>query len=65
MDGKKDRVMKLTSNFHDRTADCLYWRYDLPDGLHRVEFRLLNPREDANIKARRVILYEKIKKIKN
>lgn len=65
VDGKKDRVMKLTSNFHDRTADCLYWRYDLPDGLHRVEFRLLNPREDANIKARRVILYEKMRKLKN
>lgn len=57
VDGKKDRVMKLCSDFHKRTADCLYWNYDLKPGVHRVEFRLLNPREDANIKAWRVIYY--------
>ena len=62
IDGKTDRVMTFTSDFHNRTADCLYWHYDLKDGPHRIEFRLLNPREDANIKAWRVIQYKKGKK---
>ncbi len=62
VDGKRDRVMTFFSDFHNRTADCLYWNYDLRDGKHRIEFRLLNPREDANIKAWRVIRYEKVKK---
>ncbi|MBR6032348.1 MAG: ADP-ribosylglycohydrolase family protein [Bacteroidaceae bacterium] len=62
IDGKTDRVMKLCSDFNKRTADCLYWNYDLKDGPHRIEFRLLNPREDANIKAHRIIKYEKVKK---
>ena len=59
IDGKKDKVMKLCSDFLKRTADCLYWNYDLPDGSHRIEFRLLNPRKDANIKAWRIIRYER------
>jgi hypothetical protein len=59
VDGKKDKVMKFTSDFHNRTADCLYWNYDLRNGRHKVEFRLLNPREDVNIKAYRVINYER------
>ena len=57
VDGKTDRVMKLCSDFNKRTADCLYWNYDLPEGHHRIEFHLLNPREDANIKAWRIIKY--------
>jgi len=61
VDGKKDKVMKFTSNFHNRTADCLYWNYNLRDGKHRIEFRLLNPREDASIKAHRFIRYERMK----
>ena len=59
IDGKKDRVMKLCSDFNKRTADAVYWNYDLTDGPHRVEFKLLNPREDVNIKAHRVIYYKK------
>ena len=62
VDGKKDRVMKLCSDFNKRTADGLYWNYDLEDGKHLVEFRLLNPRKDANIRAYRIIRYEKMKK---
>ena len=61
VDGKKYRVMKLCSDFNKRTADCLYWNYDLPSGPHHIKFRLLNPREDANIKAHRIIRYEKLK----
>ena len=61
VDGKRDKVMKFTSDFHNRTADCLYWNYDLRNGRHKVEFRLLNPREDVNIKAYRVIRYERMK----
>lgn len=62
VDGKQDRVMTFTSDFQGRTADCLYWNYDLRDGKHRIEFRLLNPREDVNIKAWRIIRYEKVKR---
>ena len=51
--------MTLCSNFNKRTADCLYWNYNLKDGPHRIEFRLMNPREDANIKAWRIIRYVK------
>ena len=57
VDGKKDRVMTLCPDFNRRTADCLYWNYDLKNGPHRIEFRLLNPRDDANIKAWRIIRY--------
>ena len=59
IDGKKDRVMKLCSDFNKRTADAVYWNYDLADGPHRVEFKLSNPREDVNIKAHRIIYYVK------
>ena len=61
IDGKKDRIMTLCSDFNKRTADCLYWNYDLKNGKHRIEFRLLNPRKDVNIKANRIIYYEKNK----
>ena len=59
VDGKKDRVMTLCPDFNKRTADCVYWNYDLKDGPHRIAFRLLNPRDDANIKAWRIIAYER------
>lgn len=62
IDGKRDRVVLLTSDFQRRTADCVYWNYDLRNGPHRVEFRLLNPRDDANIRAWRIIGYERMKK---
>ena len=57
VDGKVDRVMLLCSDFLKRTADAIYWNYDLPAGSHEVSFRLLNPREGVNIKAERVIYY--------
>ena len=59
IDGKTDRIVTICSDFNKRTADCLYWNYDLKDGRHRIEFRLLNPREDVNIKAWRIINYSK------
>lgn len=59
VDGKKDKVMTLSPDFNKRTADCVYWNYDLRDGKHRIGFRLLNPRDDANIKAHRIIRYER------
>ena len=59
VDGEVDRVMKLCSDFNKRTADAVYWNYDLDDGAHSVTFKLLNPRQGANIKANRVIYYVK------
>lgn len=60
VDGQTDRIVKLCSDFHRRTADCIYWNYDLPDGPHRVGFRLLNPNPEANIKVHRIIQYERL-----
>lgn len=60
VDGKVDRVVSLYSDFLKRTADAIYWNYDLKDGTHEVSFKLLNPREGVNIKADRVIYYESL-----
>ena len=57
VDGKVSRVVPLCSNFNKRTADAIYWNYDLTDETHEVSFKLLNPRKEANIKANRVIYY--------
>ena len=57
VDGKVSRVVPLCSDFIKRTADAIYWNYDLEDGDHEVSFRLLNPSGDVNIKANRVIYY--------
>ncbi len=60
IDGKVSRVVTLCSDFLKRTADAIYWNYDLTDGSHEVRFRLLNPREGVNIKADRVIYYSPV-----
>ena len=57
VDGKVSRVVTLCSDFLKRTADAIYWNYDLKDSPHEVSFRLLNPHEGVNIKADRVIYY--------
>ena len=57
VDGKVHRVMDLPATFLRRTADCLYWNYDLVPGRHTVTFRLLNPAPNVNIKALRLIRY--------
>ena len=57
VDGEVDRVMPLCSDFNKRTADAIYWNYDLENGPHEVSFKLLNPRSGVNIKANRVIYY--------
>ena len=57
VDGKVSRVVSLCSDFLKRTADAIYWNYDLKDGLHEVSFKLLNPRDGVNIKADRLIYY--------
>ena len=59
VDGVVDRVMLLSPDFLKRTADCVYWNYDLEDGAHEVSFKLLNPRHNVNIKADKVIYYVK------
>ena len=57
VDGKVHRVMNLPAAYLRRTADCLYWNYDLTPGPHTVTFRLLNPAANINIKAHRMIRY--------
>lgn len=57
VDGQVDRVMTLCSDFNKRTADAIYWNYDMADGAHEVTFKVLNPNAQANIKANRVIYY--------
>ena len=57
VDGEVDRVVRLSPDFNKRTADVVYWNYDLEEGPHEVTFKLLNPRSKVNIKANRVIYY--------
>ena len=57
IDGRIDRVMNLPVAFLRRTADCLYWNYDLPSGSHQITFRLLNDNSSANIRVGRIITY--------
>lgn len=57
VDGKTMRTMDLPARHHDRTADCLYWNYQLPNGRHTVSFRLINPQDGVSIKARKIIYY--------
>ena len=57
IDGKVQRVMNLPATFLRRTADCLYWNYDLAPDSHTISFRLLNPTPQAKINARRLIRY--------
>ena len=58
IDGRVQRVMHLPANFLRRSADCLYWNYDLAPGSHTISFRLLNPAPGVNVKAYRIIRYE-------
>ena len=57
VDGKVHRVMNLPAAYLRRTADCLYWNYDLTSSTHTITFRLLNPASNVNIKALRIIKY--------
>lgn len=56
IDGKVDKVMTLCSDYRKKT-DAIYWNYDLEEGEHVVSFKLLNPKDGANVKANRVIYY--------
>ncbi len=58
IDGAVSRVVDLPAAYLRRSADCLYWNYDLPAGRHTIAFRFLNPRPDADITAWKVIGYE-------
>ena len=57
IDGRVDRIMELPAAFLHRTADVVYWNYDLPDAHHTVSFRLLNPQDGVDIQARKIIGY--------
>lgn len=61
VDGKVDQVMNLPASFLHRSADVLYWNYDLSKGRHTIIFRLLNPQENVKITARKLIGYKKIR----
>ena len=57
LDGEVDCVMPIPAAGHDRTADALYWKYELEDGPHTVSFKFLNAKSSANIKVDRAIYY--------
>ncbi len=57
IDGRVDRIMQLPAAFLRRTADVVYWNYDLPDAPHTISFRLLNPQDGVDIQARKIIGY--------
>lgn len=57
IDGRVDRIILLPAAFLRRTADVVYWNYDLPDAPHTISFRLLNPQDGVDIQARKIIGY--------
>ena len=60
VDGQLIEVAKLPANSHDRRLE-LAWKYQLPDGKHKVSFKWLNPKPGATINASEALIYAKRK----
>jgi len=56
LDGQLMEVAKLPADSHSRRNE-LTWKYQLPNGKHKVSFKWLNPRPDATINASEALIY--------
>ena len=56
LDGQLMEVAKLPASSQARRNE-LTWKYQLPNGAHKVSFKWLNPRPDASVNASEVITY--------
>jgi hypothetical protein len=56
IDGKRIETAKLPTRTRER-RDPLFWRYQLPKGRQRIELKVLNPTNDAEIRLGDLIVY--------
>ncbi len=56
VDGKKVETASLPTSYRERRHE-LFWKYDLPQGKHKVTMKLLNPSEEHDCRITEVLLY--------
>lgn len=56
IDGKLVETSKVPTSYRDR-KDTLFWRYQLPKGPHKIELKVLNPTDNAEIRLSDLIVY--------
>ena len=56
VDGELVETATWPTNFVTRRF-YLFWKYELPDGQHSVEVKILNPSEDANVLLDGITIY--------
>jgi hypothetical protein len=56
VDGVKTETAKLPADFTTRRHE-LFWKYDLPDGKHKVTIKIMNPNDNYEVSASTYILY--------
>ncbi|HDJ33418.1 MAG TPA: ADP-ribosylglycohydrolase family protein [Bacteroidetes bacterium] len=57
IDGEKVEQVKFPADFMVRKLD-LYWNFDLPEGEHTIEFKLLNPDPDQVFSLNYIVVYQ-------
>jgi hypothetical protein len=56
IDGEKSETAKLPTNFTTRRHE-LFWKYGLPNKLHSVTIKVVNPNDDYELNVTDYILY--------
>ena len=56
VDDVKTETAKLPADFTTRRHE-LFWKYDLPEGKHKVTIKILNPNDNYEVSASTYILY--------
>lgn len=56
VDGKLISTSKLPTNYTTR-KNSLFWKYQLPEGKHNVNIKILNPTDKAELSIRDVVIY--------
>ncbi len=56
LDGRPAGTSKVPTSFRER-KETLFWKYQLPNGPHEVELKVLNPTDDAEIRLGDLIVY--------
>jgi len=69
-EGSKDQVIAVDMTIDDRPAEAIdlptdftrrrftpFWKYELPDGNHRVRLKVRNPSADATVTLERAVVY--------
>lgn len=56
VDGEVADTIDAPARFYSRTQD-LYWNYQLPQDVHTLQLRVLNPEEGAQVVCHRIVVY--------